>query len=94
MWTVTNTWGNKTAPLLQAVSSNLIPVAPTIDGIRQGLQWAVEHIGDYEARARGARVQWSTDWKQCFNETFMARIKEFMEAGPGETTAGISSRAA
>jgi hypothetical protein len=84
MWAVTNTWGNKTAPLLKAISSNLVPVEPNVEAIQEGLRWGVEHIGDYEARARGSRVQWSTSWDQCFNAAFMARMKEFIESGQQE----------
>ena len=80
MWTVTNTFANKTEAALKAISCNLVAVPPTVDGVLQGLRHAVEKIDDYEERVRGARVNWSTSWEQSFHAGVMARIKDFLEA--------------
>jgi glycosyltransferase involved in cell wall biosynthesis len=79
MLTVTNTWKNKTEALMKAISSNLIAVAPTIEAVEHGLQYAADHIEDYEARVRGAEVNWPSHWDQAFNPTFMDKLKEFLE---------------
>ncbi len=81
MWTVTNTFANKTAAALQAISSNLIAVPPTVDGVFDGLRQAVGQSDDYERRVQGARVHWSTSWEQSFHAGVMARIKAFLREG-------------
>jgi hypothetical protein len=78
MWTVTNTFANKTEAALKAISSNLIAVPPTLDGIFHGLRQAVAQSDDYERRVRGACVNWSTGWEQSFHAGVLARIKEFL----------------
>ncbi len=90
MWTVTNTFANKTEAALKAISSNLIAVPPTVDGVLHGLRQAVAQSDNYEERVRGACVSWSTTWEQSFHAGVMARIKEFFEAGriSGESPAG------
>jgi hypothetical protein len=96
MLTVTNTCGNKTANLLREISTNLIAVAPTLEGVQGGLQDAVANIGDYERRVRGSRVKWATSWDQAFPASFVARLKEFLD-GSDSVAGGISqhpSRAA
>jgi hypothetical protein len=76
---VTNTYATKSKPRLQAISSNLIPVPPTIEGIQAGLKEAVEKVPDVHERARGARVNWSTSWECSFTEPILQRISEFIE---------------
>jgi glycosyltransferase involved in cell wall biosynthesis len=88
MLTVTNTCGNKTSELLCQVSSNLIAVEPTIQSVQQGLKHAADHIQDYEERAQGARVRWTTDWDQAFHPEFMARLGSFLD---GTATGQASS---
>ena len=57
MLVVTSTFENKTAESLRAISENLIPVEPTVDGIKRGLGEAVDAIGAVERRIQGARVE-------------------------------------
>jgi hypothetical protein len=90
MLTVTNTCGNKTGDLLRAISTNLIAVAPTLEGVQEGLQLAVANIGDYEQRVRGARVTWATTWDQAFHAPFLDRLKEFLDCPSGRTAGGES----
>ncbi len=80
MVTVTNTFENKTAEALAAVSPNLVAVEPTIDGVVAGLAAAVERADDIEARAHGAAVDWSRDWDQSFDDALMDRVDELLGA--------------
>jgi glycosyltransferase involved in cell wall biosynthesis len=61
--TVTNTFENKTAEAMSAISRNLIAVPPTVDGIVAGLRIAVAAADDHPARVRGSEVGWSRDWQ-------------------------------
>jgi hypothetical protein len=90
MWTVTNTFANKSETTLQAISSNLIAVPPTVEGVLHGLRQAVAQSDDLEQRVRGAQVNWSTSWEQSFHAGVMARIKEFVETGRTSTKAPAS----
>jgi glycosyltransferase involved in cell wall biosynthesis len=74
MLAVTNSFETKTAEAMRAISPNLITVAPSREGIVEGLRTAVETADDYRARVDGAAVDWSKDWEQSFNEGVMARI--------------------
>jgi hypothetical protein len=76
--TVTNTYANKDAAALTRLSSNLIPAAPTIDGIAAGLADAVAHAGDLERRVAGSRVAWSTSWTKTFDDALLARLMTFL----------------
>lgn len=80
MLVVTNSCENKTGDRLAAISSNMIVVEPTVDGVTRGLREAVAAIGDYERRVEGSRVNWSTNWDDSFNEGFMKRIGQFIAA--------------
>jgi hypothetical protein len=79
MLTVTNTFDTKTADDLTAISENLVPVRPSIEGVAAGLRQAVERIDDHAARLRGAGVNWSDDWETTFDEPVMARIGELLD---------------
>ena len=81
MWTVTNTFANKTADELRAISTNLIGVAPTVDAICDGLVEAMARVDQIDARLAGARVNWPTDWEHAFPAESMARVHDFL----GET---------
>jgi hypothetical protein len=78
MWVVTNTFANKTAESLRRISGNMIAVEPTVEGLERGLVEAVAKVGDYEGRERGARVNWSQDWKDTFNREKREKIKRFV----------------
>ena len=72
--TVTNTFANKTADALRALSTNLVPVAPTLAGIVEGLREAERAARDLEARAAGADVAWSRDWRASFDDDLLRRL--------------------
>lgn len=74
MWTVTNTYANKTADELRAISSNLIGVEPTVIAIRDGLVEAMARVDEVDNRLAGAHVVWPTDWDQAFSKEAMRKI--------------------
>lgn len=79
MLTVTNTYANKTADKLRAISSNIIPVPPTIEGVVEGLSEAVSRVGDFDARLAGAQqVNWATDWDTALGGAVLEKIKTFL----------------
>ena len=67
MLTVTNSFENKTAEAMAAISSNLITVEPTPEGLAAGLREAADRVEDFEGRARGSQVRWSREWDQSFD---------------------------
>jgi hypothetical protein len=79
MWTVTNTLANKTAERLQAISTNLIGVEATVDGIVDGLVQAMSRVNDLDDRLAGAKVNWPTDWNKAFPEQTIERIRAFLD---------------
>lgn len=72
--TVTNTFANKTSDALRALSTNLVPVPPTLDGIVEGLREAERASRDLEARTAGAEVAWSRDWRASFDDDLLQRL--------------------
>ena len=78
MFAVTNTFANKTAEVLRAISTNIIPSEPTIEGIERSLITALENIDDYDSRVKGANVTWSQNWGDTFNGQFMEKINRFI----------------
>lgn len=78
MWTITNTYANKTQERLSEISTNLIAVAPTISSIKEGLRYAIDHVNDYERRIAGAKVKWATDWEEALGGKVMDKLKEFL----------------
>lgn len=79
MAVVTNTYCNKTAESLAAISTNLTGVEPTVEGVVAGLKTAVEKAAHFEERAAGARANWCSDWAEAFGPATMARIASFLE---------------
>jgi hypothetical protein len=80
MWTVTNTYANKTAEQLRAISSNLIGVEPTVAAIRDGLVEAMGRVHEVDNRLAGARVAWPNDWEHAFPDETMRKIGSFLGA--------------
>lgn len=77
--TVTNTFANKTAEALAAISPNLIGVKPTLEGIVDGLRAAIGRVDDVEGRLAGARAMtWPTDWDAAFPADTMERVNAFL----------------
>ena len=82
MWTVTNTLANKTAERLQAISTNLIGVEPTVTAIVDGLVEAMGRVDAVDERLAGAAVNWPSDWDHAFPPESLRHILGFL--GPAE----------
>jgi hypothetical protein len=76
--TVTNTYANKTAAALHALSSNLVAVAPTVEAITAGIHAAVRRTPDRDARVAGADVRWSRDWRTSFDDALLRRLGDWL----------------
>jgi hypothetical protein len=74
MLTVTNTFENKTAEALAAISPNLIAAEPSIVAVAEALCGAAAAAEDVARRVRGSEVDWSRDWDRTFDDELLARI--------------------
>lgn len=63
---VTNTFANKDAARLAGYSPNIIPVAPTVESITDGLLEAAARVDDLDARRDGSRVDAPASWEKAF----------------------------
>jgi glycosyltransferase involved in cell wall biosynthesis len=72
--TVTNTFENKTAEAMSAISGNLIAVPPTVDALVGGLQQAMTASEDRAARVGASDVSWSRDWRTSFDEHLLGEL--------------------
>jgi glycosyltransferase involved in cell wall biosynthesis len=79
MLVVTNTFANKTAEALAAISPNLIAVEPTVEGVHRGLSEAADRVGNAGERLSGADVRWARSWDQSFDDDFMERLEVLIE---------------
>jgi hypothetical protein len=79
MLTVTNSFENKTAEAMTAISPNLITAEPDLDGLTAALHEASAGVTDFDRRARGSEVAWSKDWNQSFDDRLIGRIVGFLE---------------
>jgi hypothetical protein len=78
--TVTNTFENKTADELTAISENLIPAQPSLAGVTAALRDAIHSAGDHELRVRSAAVRWPTRWEDSFDDEVVDRIISFLDS--------------
>ncbi len=90
MLAVTNSFENKTAEAMTAISPNLITTAPSVSEIAEGLRDAATRAGDYSARVRGSRVRWSRAWDQSFADDVLDRV--IAELSAGESTGLLDRR--
>jgi GT2 family glycosyltransferase len=81
MWTVTNTFENKTAKSLQDISTNLIAVEPTLEGVVAGLKDAISRVDQYDLRVQGSHLDWPTDWNDAFSKATMKKMVNFLSCG-------------
>jgi glycosyltransferase involved in cell wall biosynthesis len=79
LMTVTNTYATKTSERLAEISSNLIAVPPTLDGLKQGLILALSKVDDFEQRIAGANLNWSRSWSETFNPEVMTALKSYFD---------------
>lgn len=78
--TITNTFENKTAEKLTAISSNLIPVLPTLGGIVEGIGAAVDRLDDHQGRSAAANLRWASTWDEALGGPVMESIQRFIAA--------------
>jgi glycosyltransferase involved in cell wall biosynthesis len=74
MLTVTNTFENKDAQALYAISANLIAAEPTLDGVTRALLEAAAEVEDVERRVVGSNTDWSRDWDTSLGPELIARL--------------------
>jgi len=74
MLTVTNSFETKTPEAMAAISTNLITVPPSLEGVVSGLRHSVEGVEDYARRVEGSTVDWSRDWNDSFSPAVMRRV--------------------
>jgi hypothetical protein len=79
MSVVTTTFANKTSDALLEISSNFVPVAPTIDAVEEGLRQAVTRTDDLAARVAGSEVDWSSSWPDALNDGVLDAVERFLE---------------
>jgi glycosyltransferase involved in cell wall biosynthesis len=82
MLTVTNSFENKTAEAMAAISPNLITVAPSVQAIADGLCEAAAAAGDVPRRLAGSAVRWSRDWDASFDAERLARLQAVLAPAP------------
>jgi hypothetical protein len=75
---VTNTFATKTAARLQAISANLIPAAPTLESVVEGLLSAARRTEDWEARRAASAVRLPGCWDEVF-EPLVPRILQMVD---------------
>ena len=81
MPTVTNTFANKDAGALAAISPNLIAAEPTVAGVAAALTRACASVGDLAGRARGSNVAWPASWDEALADPLLARVEELLGLG-------------
>lgn len=74
---VTNTFGCKTAERLTAISGNIIPIEPTLEGVIDGLVEAQKRMGDAAARRAASEVNLPASWEEVFKEVVPSAIRLF-----------------
>jgi glycosyltransferase involved in cell wall biosynthesis len=74
MLTVTNTFENKTAEAMAAISPNLIAAAPTIGDLAGALLAAADGVERYDDRVRASAVNWSRDWHDSLPDELIGRV--------------------
>ena len=77
---ITNTFANKTADKMSAISPNLLAVKPTASAISAALAQAVERVDDVERRMAGTHLNWATTWDEAFNPQLMQKIHAWLQS--------------
>jgi glycosyltransferase involved in cell wall biosynthesis len=78
MLTVTNSFENKTPEAMAAISPNITAAEPTLAGVASALAEAGARVDDFEPRARGSHVDWSSDWDRSFDDELMERVESLL----------------
>jgi hypothetical protein len=80
---VTNTFDNRPAEVLTALSANLIPTEPTIEAVAAGLKEAAVRCEDFEARRANRLILSETTWPEVFSPAFLDQMLGSGAAEPG-----------
>jgi hypothetical protein len=78
MSTVANTFENRDAAALRAISSNLIAAEPSVEGVVEALTSAEARIGELERRASGSHVAWPASWDEALGDEILARVERLL----------------
>ena len=78
MPTVTNTFENKDAAALAAISANLIAAEPTVEGVAAALEQAEARCERLDQRAAGSHVDWPSSWKDSLSDDVMAGVERLL----------------
>jgi Glycosyl transferase family 2 len=76
--TVTNTFENKTADAMSAISANLVAADPSVEALAAALAHAAAAAEDVDARLAGAEVAWSQDWNRSFGEHLLDQVTSYL----------------
>ena len=80
---VTNTFENRPAELLTSLSANILPCAPTIDGVHAALAAAAERAEDFAARWKNRLILPDLAWPDVFSPAFVETMLGTGDAGAG-----------
>jgi len=78
---VTNTYFNKTAEQMAAISANIIAAEPTIEDIAAALAQAVRQLPDREARNTAARINLPHSWNEALAPIVKALTSRLIAQG-------------
>lgn len=79
MITVTNSFENKTAEAMRAISTNLIAAEPTVEALAAALRQAASAASDVRGRIRGSAVRWSRNWEDSFHSELLELVISVLE---------------
>jgi hypothetical protein len=85
MLTVTNSFENKTAEAMRAISANLITAEPRVETLASALGEAAAGADDLTRRIRGSHVNWSSDWRCSLPDDLLRWLM-----GAREPVAGVA----
>jgi hypothetical protein len=74
---VTNSFSNRCSEHLRGISENIVPCAPTIEGIATALEEAIHGLDDVDSRLRGANISAPLSWSDVFTDHFFERLSKF-----------------
>ncbi len=77
---VTNTYENRSAADLAAISHNIIAGPPTVAGIAQALREAIERVPEVESRVRNVYRPRAANWNEIFTDDML----DVVFTAPGE----------
>ena len=78
MLTVTNSFENKTAAAMSAISPNITAAEPGIEPVADALCAASEAAGELDRRVTGSAVEWSRSWDEAFSDEVMDRAESLL----------------